>query len=82
LLDLPGEVAFARKPDDYSIPILEARRGVYRRLLSWSQRSLVLDATEDLPQLQDRTVAAVLDSIFTRLAEENALNRQARDAWE
>jgi thymidylate kinase len=81
LLDLPGDAAFARKPDDFDAAILEQRRRVYRRLLSGDRRAVVLDATRPLREVQDDVVDRVLARTFERLCR-NPLNRQRRDAWE
>jgi len=80
-LDLPGEAAFARKPDDFDATILEARRQVYRRLVSGYPQALIVDATRPLDEVQHEVVDHVLARVFSRLRR-NPLNRQRRDAWE
>ena len=81
LLDLPGDVAFARKPDDFDPTILERRREVYRKLMSGDPRAVVLDATRPLEEVRHEVVTLVLERAFDRLRR-NPLNRQRRDAWE
>lgn len=82
LLDLPGEVAHARKPDDFDAKVLEARRQVYLRTLGAFPQAVVIDATRPLDELQDEIVDRVLTTVLEGFRTRNRLNRQRRDGWE
>jgi thymidylate kinase len=82
LLDLPGEVAFARKSDDFDGEILETRRRIYRNVFSRDPRVSILDATGELDGLRQEIVSQALSRVLDRFDRENGLNRQPRDAWE
>ncbi len=82
LLDLPGDVAFARKPDDWSPEVLEERRQLYRRIVARHPQVVVLDARHPLAELEHEVVDRVLSLVLGRIAERNPLSTQRRDGWE
>jgi thymidylate kinase len=81
LLDLPGAVAFARKPDDFDEQVLESRRQTYLSILQGDPDCIVLDGMRDLDELKRETVDRALAVVLGRFKAANRLNRQRRDAW-
>jgi thymidylate kinase len=82
LLDLPGNVAFARKPDDWSPEVLERRRALYRKIVAERVAVCTLDAERPRDELEAEVVQRVLDTVFSRIAARNPLSKLPRDAWE
>ena len=82
LLDLDGATAFARKSDDWSGEILEARRALYRGVLDGQPRVVTLDASRPLDELENEIVDRALQLTFRRIERGSRLARQRRDTWE
>ena len=82
LLDLPGDVAFERKPDDFDAETLEQRRTHYEAALARYPNVVRLDATLPLDVLTQRVVDHALTRTLARIEHKNPLSRQARESWE
>lgn len=80
-LDLPGEIAHRRKPDDFDPEILENRRRSYREALSTYENVEILDGCRPLEELRHEVVNRVLALCLGRIRERNPLARQRRDLW-
>ena len=81
-LDVPGDVAFARKSDDWSAEVLEERRGRYRAALAAMPRVTVLDAQRPLAEVSDEAIRIGLRTVLDRIRTSNPLARRRRDRWE
>ena len=81
-LDVSGQAAFARKPDDWSEEILEERRRRYRSVLAMMPRVRTLDAHRPFEQVSRETIDLGLRSVFEKIRRSNPLSRRMRDAWE
>ncbi len=81
-LDVSGDVAFARKSDDWSTNVLEERRQRYRSVLDVMPQAEILDAEQPLEPLVQDVVDRSLRCIFGRIQRFNPLNKRRRDAWE
>lgn len=81
-LDVPGDVAFARKSDDWSAEVLEARRRRYRAALAAMPSVHVLDAQLPLADVSHQAIEIGLRTVLGRIRAWNPLSRRRRDGWE
>lgn len=81
-LDVPGEVAFERKPDDWSAEVLEARRRRYQSALAAMPQVSVLDAQLPLEDVSKQAITIGLQTVLGRIRTSNPLGRRRRDGWE
>lgn len=81
-LDIPADVAFSRKSDDFSQEILARRREIYSNLLELIPRVEIFDAERTLETLFEEIRDRALRCVFGRIRRLNPLSRRNRNAWE
>jgi len=81
-LDLPADVAYERKSDDWSREILASRRELYRSVLGLMPDVETFDAERPLEALFEAIRDRALRCVFGRIRRLNPLARRDRSGWE